>query len=75
MGIKMQDLGIRARRRGGHRAFLWLLLCLCVMALAGCGARNTSAEAQGAGSGVVKTIENKGSDTLVNLALAWAEST
>ena len=39
--------------------------------LAGCGPRQTSA-AEVSGPG--QTIENKGSDTLVNLALAWAEA-
>ncbi len=49
------------------------LRCLAIGALAflvGCGPRQTSAAEV---SGPTKTIENKGSDTLVNLALAWAE--
>jgi phosphate transport system substrate-binding protein len=48
-------------------------LILLAGLLAGCGA---PAEAQGAASAraqAAEVIENKGSDTLVNLALAWAE--
>jgi len=37
----------------------------------GCGPRQTSAAEV---AGPAQTIENKGSDTLVNLALAWAET-
>lgn len=55
---------------------LWLLLCLgllLVMTLGACGDQGTSA-AQAAGEeGGSRSIQNKGSDTLVNLALAWAE--
>jgi phosphate transport system substrate-binding protein len=52
------------------------LICLFALGtttlLVGCGPRG---EDQAAGaSGSAQTIENKGSDTLVNLALAWAEA-
>jgi phosphate transport system substrate-binding protein len=47
-----------------------LLLCLPWL-LMGCGPRQTSAAEA---SEPAETIENKGSDTLVNLALAWAEA-
>ncbi len=47
---------------------LYLLICLSL--LVGCGGR---ANAQAATTSV-KTIENIGSDTIVNLALAWAEA-
>ena len=40
--------------------------------LAACGPRDS--EQAAAASGAAQTIENKGSDTLVNLALAWAEA-
>jgi len=46
---------------------LIVLTCLA----AGCGP--SSGRGEGA-SGAVRVIENKGSDTLVNLALAWAEA-
>lgn len=49
------------------RIFLGLLLTLT---LAGCG-RNAGAAPALAGTG--RALQNKGSDTLVNLALAWAE--
>ena len=40
--------------------------------MAGCGG-SRSAAAEDAGSQAARTIQNTGSDTLVNLALAWAE--
>ena len=55
-----------------HRPNLTLigLLLLCLTLLAACGGRpDRSSE-----SGATQTIENKGSDTMVNLALAWAEA-
>jgi phosphate transport system substrate-binding protein len=69
-------LGIWQARRFPGRCFwlgfhLILLLCIIVL-LPACGPAEVSAEA-----GVTQasqTIENKGSDTLVNLALAWAEA-
>ena len=49
-----------------------LSLCLLVFCLAGCNATNP---AEGSTSGNVPhtTLQNKGSDTMVNLALYWAE--
>jgi phosphate transport system substrate-binding protein len=52
----------------GRRFGLALILAL---ALAGCG---SDAGADGAPAAPSATIENKGSDTMVNLALAWAEA-
>jgi phosphate transport system substrate-binding protein len=49
-------------------ALLFNLLWLTV----GCGPQHHSSGAEA--SGTTQTIENKGSDTLVNLALAWAET-
>ncbi len=43
---------------------------LIILALAGCG---RAAGAGAAPAGTDRAIQNKGSDTLVNLALAWAE--
>ena len=49
------------------------LLAACVLAgLAACGHDDGGGVSAG-GEPVSETIENKGSDTLVNLALAWAE--
>ncbi len=52
----------------------WLALAalclLCLLALTGCQASSAAASSKPA---AVQTIQNKGSDTLVNLALAWAE--
>lgn len=51
------------------RAFLAVLL-LSLVVLAGCGSRTAEAGAPA----LTKTIEDIGSDTIVNLALAWAEA-
>ncbi len=56
-----------ARRRWGRRGMAGLMGVLLMGAVGGgCGPSGS-----GAGSGVV--IQNKGSDTMVNLAQAWAE--
>jgi phosphate transport system substrate-binding protein len=47
-----------------------ILLLLCLL-LTGCSRSNVEDHPQ---SSIVETIENKGSDTIVNLALAWAEA-
>ncbi len=66
----MEDGTTVTERR--HSGFIGLLLVLgLALVTAGCGPQ-TKAEA-GADS-ARQTIENKGSDTLVNLALAWAEA-
>ncbi len=49
---------------------LWALLVLSL--LAACG-RTSTAPSSTPQAGEVTTIQNKGSDTIVNLALAWAE--
>ena len=49
---------------------LWFLLFICSLVLTACGGR---ANAQSDAS-AKKTIEDTGSDTIVNLALAWAEA-
>ena len=49
----------------------WILTCiLFLISLAGCGNPATPSDNSKTTS---DTIENKGSDTIVNLALAWAE--
>jgi phosphate transport system substrate-binding protein len=50
-----------------------LFLCGQIVLLAGCAAPTASLPAE-AGAADATTILNKGSDTLVNLALAWAEA-
>jgi len=53
-----------------------LLSIVCVLAVVACRSES-SAPGEGGhtgSSGPAHTIENKGSDTLVNLALAWAEN-
>jgi len=50
----------------------WAIGLILGLLLAGCGPARPGAAEPGAGG--TQTIENKGSDTLVNLALAWAEA-
>jgi phosphate transport system substrate-binding protein len=45
------------------------LFLLCLLLLTSCGSSNSSS----ASASSAKYIQNKGSDTIVNLALAWAE--
>jgi phosphate transport system substrate-binding protein len=52
---------------------LGLLVLLATLALMGCSPRGPSRVAA-ATEGTQRAIQNKGSDTLVNLALAWAEA-
>ena len=49
-----------------------MLLLGLIWLAGGCGSHRQSSGADA--SGLTQTIENKGSDTLVNLALAWAET-
>jgi phosphate transport system substrate-binding protein len=59
-----------SKRRPVYGAFL---LCLFVLLVAGCRTTGgTTAVADAASAN--QTIQNKGSDTLVNVALAWAEA-
>ena len=55
---------------GLSRVIVRLGLIGLLLGAAGCSSRPTAA---GAGQKAAALIENKGSDTLVNLALAWAE--
>ncbi|MCZ2095531.1 MAG: phosphate ABC transporter substrate-binding protein [Anaerolineae bacterium] len=64
----MAKAPLRARRRRGWAGGL-LLAVLAWAALSGC-ASSASGDDPGAAS---RAIQNKGSDTLVNVALAWAE--
>jgi len=50
---------------------LGLVVLAMALAMAGCAPADASVVAA---SSTVETVENKGSDTLVNLALAWAEA-
>ncbi len=51
----------------------WLAISLVVGGLiGGCAGRSTTAG--GAGASRTRALQNKGSDTIVNLALAWAEA-
>ncbi|MDH7485768.1 MAG: PstS family phosphate ABC transporter substrate-binding protein [Anaerolineae bacterium] len=53
---------------------LVLRLCLLLLSLAWLAAGCAGQSASSAAAAPTRTIENKGSDTLVNLALAWAEA-
>ena len=50
----------------------WLLVIGLLILLAGCRPSDSSGAAAGGGGNL--TIQNKGSDTLVNIALGWAEA-
>ncbi len=77
--IRPQE-GLRAARQGrgwlvriheGYRRAVGLSLAVMVLVLLGaCG----TAETQDAAASGARVIQNKGSDTIVNLALAWAEA-
>ena len=75
MTLSYKGCGARVRLRHGNRlhlAFLALFgLLLFVTTACGSGAVRTAEASNDGGNG--RTIQNKGSDTLVNLALAWAE--
>lgn len=49
------------------------MLTLLALILTGCG-RNAQGAAGAAGESADRAIQNKGSDTMVNVALAWAEA-
>ncbi|MGC9395338.1 MAG: phosphate ABC transporter substrate-binding protein [Anaerolineae bacterium] len=57
------------RNKDTHLTIKIVALLLIGLALAGCGTQNT----QSTTGDSATTIQNKGSDTIVNLALAWAE--
>ena len=65
--------GRRSHRISPRRLLLvaGLFVLLVSWALGGCAG---TGEETGTDDGAAQTIENKGSDTLVNLALAWAET-
>jgi phosphate transport system substrate-binding protein len=58
--------------RAGRRLLSLSLLCTVVLAATACGGGENPADVTTPAA--VRTIENTGSDTLVNLALAWAEA-
>jgi len=60
-------------RYGGPNVARWLVIIGAVVILTACnpGANKNN---DGSENGPVRAIQNKGSDTLVNIALAWAET-
>jgi phosphate transport system substrate-binding protein len=56
-----------------HRLCLTGLCFMLLLSLVGC-ARDAQGASGSVAAGASQAIENKGSDTLVNLALAWAEA-
>lgn len=74
--MKNKKLGMTRPHWLNGRCWLLVvaLLILLSLLLVGCRLSGSSAE-NGAGDGSVNlTIQNKGSDTLVNIALGWAEA-
>jgi phosphate transport system substrate-binding protein len=60
--------------RGKALAALLAVMALVLVGAAGCANARAAAETGGESPAAAEAIENKGSDTLVNLALAWAEA-
>jgi phosphate transport system substrate-binding protein len=66
---------LKGEGRGPGPGWRLLAVCLlCSMALPATACRGGGRSVAGSTAEPAQTIENKGSDTLVNLALAWAES-
>jgi phosphate transport system substrate-binding protein len=65
----MQTINLQPSRPGSRAALLFIGLCLVFLAACGRQAGGTAVSSSGQ-----QTIQNKGSDTLVNVALAWAEA-
>lgn len=65
--MKSMNLGDLTAKRIG-----WIFLAMLIV-LPACRANPGGASAAEESAGVQRAIQNKGSDTLVNLALAWAE--
>jgi phosphate transport system substrate-binding protein len=57
-----------------HRTHAWFLFPLLILLMASVGTACTSDTASGDSSAPSNIIQNKGSDTMVNIALAWAEA-
>lgn len=68
----LHDWGCSIRRTLGRHAAVAVLVLSLIGLLVGC--RPPRADSIDGLSAAAQTIENKGSDTLVNLALAWAET-
>jgi len=68
--VDREAIVLANRPRPFSQVFLFLLIALFV---AGCGGRDPGAGSEETGTERERAIQNKGSDTLVNLALAWAE--
>jgi phosphate transport system substrate-binding protein len=52
----------------------WIVLVLFALLLVACGGSDNAGGGDSAETGASRSIQNKGSDTLVNIALAWAEA-
>lgn len=70
---KDNESTVRASRRLRNARHLWILPLVLILAalLAACSGSQPSASGE---AGQQRAIQNKGSDTMVNLALAWAEA-
>lgn len=71
-GDSTRAVHIPRKTEGVRLGFSLALFVFLAALLLGC--RSTSTNAQAAQATSAETIENKGSDTIVNLALAWAET-
>lgn len=62
------------KKQTSHYRFSSAILTFIIFTLFTTACRSTDNNTIGAGSGNQRAIQNKGSDTLVNVALAWAEN-
>lgn len=69
--MRRNNTGNHARLKPTRRALSAILLVTLMLIAAGC---SSGSSARSGGSGSSRAIQNKGSDTLVNVALAWAEA-
>ncbi len=61
------------KQTSSYRATVLFLILITIVLLA-TSCRSQNSQASDANSGTERAIQNKGSDTLVNVALAWAEN-
>ncbi len=71
MGIQNQSVGLFCLSKKAKRTASIILILISTFLLHACNSRTVQAEDETAG--ISHIIQNKGSDTMVNLALAWAE--
>lgn len=62
------------RKLTNRRQLLLVTVFFCLLVLVGCGSGGGNTAVNANSDSASRAIQNKGSDTLVNIALAWAET-